>query len=97
MRNMNNETIPWKYLVSIDSNTNTVEERYTSGKDAVKWNEGYNYNCLMNAINKGIKYKGYYWKWIYCYSNDNPDIDTEFREEIRRTIEAIKSIRSKIK
>ena len=57
-------SVPKKYLVSVNPKTNVIEERYISGKYACETTEGYNYNSLMNAINKKITYKGYIWQWI---------------------------------
>lgn len=89
-------SVPRKYLVSVNPKTNTIEERYISGKYACETNEGYNYNSLMNAINKKITYKGYIWKWIYRDSDENANVDMEFRQELLNTLNALKQINEKL-
>lgn len=89
-------SVPKKYLVSVNPKTNTIEERYISGKYACETNEGYNYNSLMNAINKKITYKGYIWKWIYRDSDENANVDVEFRQELLNTLNALKEINEKL-
>ena len=91
--NINIETTPTKYLISINPNTKEVKSRYLNGKQATKYNKGYNYNSLMNAINKKITYKGYTWLWIHTNNLDeNPELDMKFRKYIFDVNNSIKSI-----
>ena len=94
---MNNNIIPTKYLISINPNTKEVKLRYLNGKQATKYNKGYNYNSLMNAINKKITYKGYTWLWIHTNNlNEYPELDMEFRKHIFNVNNSIKSIFTKL-
>ena len=91
--NININTMPKKYLISINPNTNEIKSRYLNGKQVIKYNKGYNYNSLMNAINKKITYKGYTWLWIHANNLDeNPELDMKFRKHIFDVNNSINSI-----
>ena len=91
--NININTMPKKYLISINPNTNEINSRYLNGKQVIKYNKGYNYNSLMNAINKKITYKGYTWLWIHTNNLDeNSELDMKFRKHIFDVNNSINSI-----
>lgn len=58
-----NSRFQYKFLIAVNKETGEIEERYDSIKAIVWFNDGYNYYSLANAINKGIPYKGYYYRW----------------------------------
>ena len=95
---MNNETAPTKYLISVKPNTNEIKSRYMNGKQVIKHNKNYNYNSLMNAINKKITYKGYTWLWIHTNNLDEyPELDMKFRKHIFDVTNSIKTILTTLK
>lgn len=95
---MLDKQMPPVYLVCIDPNTNKIVERYVTAKTAVKLNEGYNYNSLLNAICKHITYKGYKWEWIdVTEDNPNNSIEDEFRNEVHELYKLMKQLYSTTK
>ena len=82
-------TLPSKYLVCINPDTNEVVERYLSISDAVKYNPNCNYNSLANSIYKQKEYKGLQWQWVYTDKPNKDNTDKEIRNEILTLIRSI--------
>jgi len=80
-----------KYFISIDPKTNKIVERYETISDIVKSNKDYNYQCISNAICKGITYKGYKYKVVDSNKSlDNTDYN--IHSEVLNLLEAMKMI-----
>ena len=85
-----------EYLAQISSDGKLVNVYESPEQASIDDRNRFDPHEIRIALEAKITYKGYIWKWIYRDSDENANLDMEFRQELLNTLNALKEINEKL-